>query len=105
MAEASTSNSTDAPNPTTPFEDVPAPWQCKGESFWFFGHAGGGRDKYPPPAAFGDMERATAWSDPTLTGDYKGGLTSIMIVRYQDTPVGEYPLAQLDVCFVVLTLL
>jgi len=57
---------------------------------WFFGHINASKEKYLPSAAFDSLEENSQWTDPTVTGEYKGGLTNIMIVRYADTPVGPY---------------
>lgn len=57
---------------------------------WFFGHINASKEKYLPSAAFDSLEENSQWTDPTVTGEYKGGLTNIMIVRYADTPVGQY---------------
>ena len=71
-----------------PFVDVPAPWQCHGEAFCFFGYISSKTDEYPPPAAFGESERDSQFCDAKATGEYHGGLTSLLIIRYKETPVG-----------------
>lgn len=73
---------------TSPFPDAPAPWSCKGEAFWFFGYFSPPKGYYPPKSAFSDLEGASEFADPNVTGVYKGGLTTIMVVRYKETPVG-----------------
>lgn len=35
-----------------------------------------------------ELERDALLSDPTLSGEYKGGLASVMAFRYTDTPIG-----------------
>ena len=80
-----------APESASPFAEAPAPWkQCVGEAFWFFGYISSKKGEYPPPSAFGDSERASQFSDAKSTGDYHGGLTSLLIIRYKNTPVGVY---------------
>jgi len=79
--------------PTTsqsPFPEAPAPWHCKGECFTFFTYIHAKRGAYPPPAAFEDLERDSAFADPTASGNWKGGLASVFIIRYKDTPIGPY---------------
>lgn len=81
----------DSSNPDhaqSPFEDVPAPWDCKGEAFWFNAYIRP-TGNAPPPASFGELEQTAAFSDSASSGEYKGGLASVMVVRYRDTPVGE----------------
>ena len=78
------------PNSASPFVDVPSPWQCNGDAFWFVGYIRPKKGEYPPPAAFGDTERASSFSDANITGDYHGGLASLMLIRYKETPVGVY---------------
>ena len=78
------------PESASPFSDAPAPWQCVGEAFWFFGYITSKKGEYPPPADFGDTERTTSFSDAKTTGEYHGGLTSLMLIRYKKTPVGVY---------------
>ena len=74
---------------TSPFTHSPSPWQCEGEAFWFVGYISS-KKGYPPPAAFGDAERDSPFSDAKASGDYHGGLTSLMLIRYKETPVGVY---------------
>ena len=76
---------------SSPFADVPSPWECHGEAIWFCSYISPKKGEYPPPAAFGDTEQSSQFSDAKATGDYHGGLTSLMLIRYKDTPVGVYP--------------
>ncbi|KAK7691486.1 hypothetical protein QCA50_004885 [Cerrena zonata] len=78
------------PEGASPFADAPAPWHCSGEAFWFFGHISSKKGSYPPSSAFNDAEAASSFSDAKASGEYHGGLTSLMLVRYKDTPVGPY---------------
>ena len=75
--------------PEHPFLESPAPWPCKGECFFLYGYASSSAP-YPGRASFGDLEAESPFSNPALTGDYKGGLTQVAILRYTETPVGEY---------------
>ena len=70
------------------FPEAPGPWPCKGECFMLYGYASGSTP-YPSRAAFGDLEAESSFADPKATGEYRGGLTQIFIVRYTETPVGE----------------
>lgn len=78
------------------FADAPAPWHCSGDAFWFFGYISSKKGLYPPPSAFNDTERASPFADANASGDYHGGLTSLMLVKYKDTPVGAYLVQWLD---------
>ena len=73
-----------------PFPEAAAPWKCKGEAFWFFGYDKGA--EYPPPSYFSPLERTSTFGDPEVTGKFKGGLSSLMVVRYAESPVGMWPL-------------
>lgn len=73
---------------SSPFPEAPSPWSCKGEAFWFFGYFSPPKGYYPPKSAFSDLEGASDFVEGGATGIYKGGLTTIMIVRYSETPVG-----------------
>lgn len=44
-----------------------------------------------PADVYGPLEAQTAsFSDPRKAGRFRGGLGMIQIVRYSDTPVGQY---------------
>ncbi|KAI0075586.1 hypothetical protein K474DRAFT_1370916 [Panus rudis PR-1116 ss-1] len=74
-----------------PFPEAPAPWQCKGETFWFYTYVSPTKDKpYPSKSEFNDIEGTSAFADPKVTGEFEGGLAFVMIVRYTETPVGPY---------------
>lgn len=73
---------------SSPFLDAPAPWLCKGEAFWFFGYFSPPKGYYPPKSAFSDLEGSSSFANPEVTGTYKGGLTTIMVIRYKESPVG-----------------
>ena len=77
-------------NSAFPFVDAPSPWECHGEAFWFFVYISSKKGEYPSPAAFVSSERGSSFSDADATGEYHGGLTSLMLIRYKDTPVGVY---------------
>lgn len=76
----------DITNDEVPFPEAPAPWKCKGESFWFFGYAKG--TDYPGLSFFNPLEGASTFAAENVTGKFKGGLTSILVVRYTESPVG-----------------
>ena len=79
-------------NSASLFDDrnVPSPWECNGEAFWFFGYISPKKGEYPPHAAFDNPERESLFSDAKASGDYHGGLTSLMLIRYKESPVGVY---------------
>ncbi|KAJ3538184.1 hypothetical protein NM688_g6555 [Phlebia brevispora] len=82
--DATTSSSSDEP-----FLVAPSPWECKGEFFWLFNYASSSMP-YPTGAAFGDLERDSAYAQAKETGEYKGGIMHVMIVRYKDSNGGPY---------------
>lgn len=82
------SSSATVPATDGPFTSVPGPWTCKGECFWLFGYTRTSEPR-PGPPAFSPLEGASQFADPARSGEYKGGLTSVMIARYTDSPVGE----------------
>ncbi|TCD60368.1 hypothetical protein EIP91_010259 [Steccherinum ochraceum] len=71
-----------------PFPEAEAPWHCKGEAFWFFGHNSASMQL--SAAHYGDLERESSFSDPAVSGKFQGGLCSAMFVRYTESPVGPY---------------
>lgn len=91
--------SVDEMSSKVPFSELPAPWTCRGECFWFPTYVHAKRGTYPSPAAFGELEQGTAFADPTVAGDYEGGLASVIVFRYTDTPAGECSRGARDVLF------
>ena len=71
----------------SPFVGAPAPWHCKGQCFCLFGYVK--VEAYPPPVAFNTFEGASPFADHEVSGAYRGGFVSIMVVRYSESPVGE----------------
>lgn len=71
-----------------PFLVAPAPWACKGEYFWFLSYVSSS-SPYPSRASFSELERSAPFADPKESGEFKGGLQHIMVVRYTETPVGS----------------
>ncbi|KAJ3479950.1 hypothetical protein NLI96_g8694 [Meripilus lineatus] len=81
--------STTSENPHS-FTEAPAPWPCRGEVLWLSGYSSPASGEYPHDSAFNDLERSSSYADPNISGQFRGGLNSIMIIRYSDTPVGPY---------------
>jgi hypothetical protein len=77
--------STAATDPTPdahPVPYAPAPWKMKAEVYWlFFAISKLPEGMYDPLELEGEHDKET--------GQFKGGLGHIMIVRYADTPVGK----------------
>lgn len=80
MADTTTSD--------VPFIDAPAPWELGGEAFWLFGYSNG--KQFPSPAQYPSLERTHSFASAEESGAYKGGLCSVMIVRYRTSPVGKH---------------
>lgn len=60
-----------------------APWTVHAESYFLFLKL-----RELPKGLYDPLEES--WGDEGL-GEFKGGLGTIMIVRYSDTPVGRFP--------------
>lgn len=73
-------------NSEAPFPEALAPWKCKGEMFWFLGYAQDTR--HPEPSSFSPLESASTFADDDKSGKFRGGVSSIFVVRYTETPVG-----------------
>jgi len=80
------------PNPSPlesnpPFVLAPPPWQTKCDIYWLPSYGRG-----PLPAnAYSPLEASSpTFADPAQSGDFKGGLGLVMIIRYSETPVGSY---------------
>lgn len=83
-------NTTIMENDTNPFPVAPGPWTCKGEAFWLLTYTSQSSAAEPlSSAAFGPLEES-AFRDVSKSGTFKGGLGSIMVVRYTSSPVGPY---------------
>ena len=65
-----------------PVPRVPAPWKLKAESYVLCMKL-----KELPRGVYDPLE--ASWADEEL-GVFKGGLGTVIIVRYSDTPVGKF---------------
>lgn len=74
------------------FKQAPAPWHCSAQIYamYFVAKAEGGSAKKDLEAvAYSPLERASYFASAEA-GTLVGGLASLMLVRYADTPVGPY---------------
>jgi hypothetical protein len=62
-----------------------APWNTKSECYWLFLTL-----KKLPQGLYDPLEASSERWVGKDTGEFKGGLGCIMIVRYRDTPVGTF---------------
>lgn len=75
-------------SPETPFPIAPSPWDdLKADVFATVGWASVSDGL--PVGSFGPLEENSSFSDPEASGEFKGGLCSVMILRYHQTPVGK----------------
>jgi hypothetical protein len=65
-----------------PVRRAPAPWKLKAESYMLFCKL-----SELPEGLYDPLE--AKWASKGL-GEFRGGLGSVMIVRYADTPVGKF---------------
>ncbi|KAF2114713.1 hypothetical protein BDV96DRAFT_493598 [Lophiotrema nucula] len=65
-----------------PVQRAPAPWETKSECYWMFLWL-----SKLPDGVYDPLEEECMRKDGA---EFKGGLGSIMVVRYLDTPVGPY---------------
>ena len=67
-------------------DDAPPPWlNLPVSTYMFYSYT-------KPPLldhAYAPLEAST-WADPKQSGEFRGGIALLMIVRYRDTPVGPY---------------
>jgi len=80
-----------SPTPTSsvepPFTVATAPWKCKGDTYWIPYYTTGPL----PEDAYAPLEANTpSFSSPSHAGEFRGGLGTIQVVRYHETPVGRY---------------
>ncbi|PSR80234.1 hypothetical protein BD289DRAFT_414644 [Coniella lustricola] len=74
---------------------APAPWICKAQVYALYFYSSRPSPSSSstalalPPVAYSPLEAASFFASPEA-GDFVGGLGSIMVVRYLDTPVGPY---------------
>lgn len=69
------------------FDPVPAPWELKGEAWWFMISLYGGAEKGVGPGNFDSLE-VKSKELAEEPGAFKGGLGAIMLLRYSESPVG-----------------
>lgn len=79
---------------------APPPWTCKCTAYvlpWYNSASSG----IPIDIAYSPLEaNASSFSSEKDAGKYKGGLCMAQVIRYRETPVGEYDeLALLPGCF------
>lgn len=68
---------------SSPFPDAPAPWKnLKAEGFWFLSN-----NQPTGPGTYDPLEASASFASPD-SGAFTGGLLTVMLVRYTDTPVG-----------------
>lgn len=79
--------STDVQHPVL---HAPAPWNTKSECYWLFLTL-----KKLPEGVYDPLEASSEECVGSETGQFKGGLGFIMVVRYKDTPVGMCDLSLL----------
>jgi len=66
---------------------VPAPWKCKVETYWLLFWL----PKKLPDGIYDPLQASYApFSDPKQVGEFTGGPGMIQIVRYLESPVGEF---------------
>ena len=75
-----------------PVEIKPAPWDLKAESYWLMLSL----PAVLPENIYDPLEASfPEFADPKLAGEFKGGLGTIAIVRYFNTPCGKATLVPL----------
>ncbi|KAI1429976.1 hypothetical protein F5Y12DRAFT_709522 [Xylaria sp. FL1777] len=76
-----------------PIVPSPAPWNLKGTMYIvsFFSKAG-----KLPDHAYSPLERDSEFASPTISGEYRGGISQFQVIRYTESPVGPYD--ELIVC-------
>jgi len=85
MTTTAAAHTQDLPSPNYPI--APAPWQCRGQAFWFLLH---NSSTTPLPSEFHDPRDYTSTANANDNSNFAGGLGMIQVVRYTDTPVGPY---------------
>lgn len=73
--------------PPKGIEEAPSPWFNMPVTTYMFGFWS------KPPLldyAYAPLEAHSSFADPTQSGEFKGGLGLLQLVRYHDTPVGAY---------------
>ncbi|KAF2493662.1 hypothetical protein BU16DRAFT_464911 [Lophium mytilinum] len=70
-----------------PVSVKPAPWNTQCETYWLMLYM----PAVLPEGLYDPLEASSPhFADPNLSGEFKGGLAIIMVVRYKDTPTGPY---------------
>jgi hypothetical protein len=73
----------------TTLKEAPAPWvNMKAEGYSFFSITR--TSDVLPSSTYDPLERKTAFADPEVSGHFAGGLGTLMIVRYLESPCGPY---------------
>ncbi|KAI0974243.1 hypothetical protein F4678DRAFT_458210 [Xylaria arbuscula] len=76
-----------------PIVSSPPPWKLKGTMYIvsFFSKAG-----KLPDHAYSPLERDSAFASPAASGEHRGGIGHLQVIRYTESPVGPYD--ELIVC-------
>lgn len=73
----------------SPFPVAPSPWDdLEADVFTAVGWASGADGL--PTGSYNRLEESSSFADPEVNGRFVGGLCSVMILRYHQTPVGPY---------------
>jgi hypothetical protein len=85
MSESNSAATVEVGNTT--LINAPAPWACRLDNYWISFCLKG-----PLSANVYDPLEASfpPFSDPAVAGAFKGGLGTIQIVRYHESPLGTY---------------
>lgn len=87
----------DETTPSSTIKKAPAPWTCKAQIYalYFYSRSGGGGTAdaqatlRASTVAYAPLERNSFFASPEA-GQLVGGIGSIMVIRYTETPVGPY---------------
>ncbi|SPN98634.1 uncharacterized protein DNG_01679 [Cephalotrichum gorgonifer] len=72
-------------------EHVPPPWKLKGTVYCFMYWIPASQAKdFPIDIAYSPLERSSSFAVGSASGKPKGGLASVMVLRYRESPVGAY---------------
>lgn len=73
----------------SPFPIAPSPWDdLEADVFSAVGWASAANGL--PTGSYSPLEENSSFADPEINGKFVGGLCSVMILRYHQTPVGPY---------------
>lgn len=70
-----------------PIVPVAAPWKLRGTVYTITFRTKAGE---LPDIAYSPLEATSAFSDPAKSGQHRGGMSQIQIIRYSESPVGPY---------------